>query len=496
MTKHISDSGDETSNNAQDVSQQGSDPSQMHEQRNPWLQIEKDFQASLPQDLKPGQRKGINVSSPSIFGAQHNCIEGQDFQSTLDMGNSLAKVSDMGSVIHASAQSGNMMPMGGFSKATLLKDVNVRSSANTEPLPANGAECLDVKPAQGLFKVVHGPLGSDGLPESVRLESLGDWDIENLPAGTILSAAADLPNGCELHDRAAFEAKFPIPNFLKFSDVHNCYVVTVMDASFYPLADSYNARLNTWKACAEAARSLADGEEGRWQSLHSAMQLQRDHHRNVSNGLRQQADSLAETLRQTIAMYASVACVEDEDDDSLCTRVNAALLEYARALKSSDALAFKMIGVKVPSMATEPVGEVKRYEVDRFGDKHQDEFGEYVLASDFDALVAQVITQGEVPPAEAILYQGEPGKLAVRLPHEPAPTGLGWNFHRKWELRRSAYSFEAMTARLESFAKLLETADVIIRHWINNETMRGFTLAASERFLEDYRRLNSPTESV
>ena len=494
MTKHFSDSDDQASNNPQDASQPGNDPSQLYEPRNYWSQIEKDFSASLPSDLKPGQRKGINVSSPSILGAQHNSTEGQDFQSILDMDNGLANLPDKGSVIPASAHSANMTPMGGFSKATLLKEVNVRSSASTESLPAYRVERLEEKPAQGLFKVVHGPLGSDGLPESVRLESLGDWDIENLPAGMILSAGASLPQGCVL-DREAFEAKFPIPKFLKFSEVQNCYVVTVMDSGFYPLADAYNARLNAWNACAEAAKSMAEGEEGRWKSLHGAMQLQRDHHRNVSNGLRQQAEALAAQLRQAIAMYMSVACVESEEDDSLCTSVETTLREYDRALKSSDVLAFKMIGVKVPSMASEPVGEVKRFEFDRFGDKHQDEFGPYVLASDFDALAAQVISQGKVFPAEAILYQGEPGKLAVRLPHEPAPTGLGWNFHRKWELRRSAYSMEALIARLDSLEKLLEIADIIIRNWMNNESM-GLTYGASERFIEDYRLLKLPTEGV
>jgi hypothetical protein len=421
MTKHFSDADDYPSESS---SQPGSDSSKIDELRNPWFQIEKDFEASLPSDLKPGQRRGINISSPSILGAQHNSIEGQDLQSTLDMGNSLANVSDMGAVIHASANSANAMPNGVFKKATLLKDVNVRSSASSDAQPVRQCD------QQGLFKVVHGTMGSDGLPEFVYLESLGDWDIENLPAGMVLTA--DLKQQAEL-------------------------------------------------------------EDGRWKSLHGAMQLQRDHHRNVSNGLRQQVETLSSLLRESVGMVRGVV---GNCDDELGDRIDAALLEGASALKTSDVLALQMIGVKLPSMASEPVGEVKRYDFDRFGDKHQDEFGPYVLASDFDALAAQVINQGEVPPAEAILYQGEPGKLAVRLPHEPAPTGLGWNFHRKWEMRRSAYSFETMTARLDSFAKLLGIADVIIRHWINNETMRGFTLAASERFIEDYRLLNLPAEGV
>lgn len=43
--------------------------------------------------------------------------------------------------------------------------------------------------SNGLFKVVHGPLGTDGLPIRVQIESLGDWDIENIADGTILYAA-------------------------------------------------------------------------------------------------------------------------------------------------------------------------------------------------------------------------------------------------------------------------------------------------------------------
>lgn len=34
-----------------------------------------------------------------------------------------------------------------------------------------------------LFEIKHGPLGSDGLPETVKVVSVGDWDIENFPDG-------------------------------------------------------------------------------------------------------------------------------------------------------------------------------------------------------------------------------------------------------------------------------------------------------------------------
>ena len=37
-----------------------------------------------------------------------------------------------------------------------------------------------------LFVLKHGPLGSDGMPVSHKFESLGDWDIENIPDGTKL----------------------------------------------------------------------------------------------------------------------------------------------------------------------------------------------------------------------------------------------------------------------------------------------------------------------
>lgn len=43
-----------------------------------------------------------------------------------------------------------------------------------------------------LFVLKHGPLGSDGMPVSHKFESLGDWDIENIPNGTKLGCFESL----------------------------------------------------------------------------------------------------------------------------------------------------------------------------------------------------------------------------------------------------------------------------------------------------------------
>lgn len=45
-----------------------------------------------------------------------------------------------------------------------------------------------------LFEIKHGPMGSDGLPETFKLVSLGDWDIENFPDGYQLGGFVDLTN--------------------------------------------------------------------------------------------------------------------------------------------------------------------------------------------------------------------------------------------------------------------------------------------------------------
>lgn len=45
---------------------------------------------------------------------------------------------------------------------------------------------------QALFVLKHGPLGSDGMPVSHKFESLGDWDIENIPNGTKLGCVESM----------------------------------------------------------------------------------------------------------------------------------------------------------------------------------------------------------------------------------------------------------------------------------------------------------------
>lgn len=115
------------------------------------------------------------------FSAQ----EEAQFQAMVDnmhIGNDHAKVADARDLWNAGKAFAASVPVSSMQRVSILKDVNVRSSASTEArLPATKA-C----PSQGLFTVKHGPLGTDGLPVSVQLESLGEWDIENLPDGTIL----------------------------------------------------------------------------------------------------------------------------------------------------------------------------------------------------------------------------------------------------------------------------------------------------------------------
>jgi hypothetical protein len=119
----------------------------------------------------------------SVFPGQ----EEAQFQAMLDsmhIGNDHAKVSDARDLWNAGKAFAASVPVNNMQRVSILKDVNVRYSASTEArLPATQA-C----PSQGLFKVKHGPLGTDGLPIRVQLESLGDWDIENIPDGTILYA--------------------------------------------------------------------------------------------------------------------------------------------------------------------------------------------------------------------------------------------------------------------------------------------------------------------
>lgn len=51
------------------------------------------------------------------------------------------------------------------------------------------AELAAMRGAAPVLEVVHGPLGSDGAPEWVKVVTLGEFDIEHLPNGMQLYAA-------------------------------------------------------------------------------------------------------------------------------------------------------------------------------------------------------------------------------------------------------------------------------------------------------------------
>jgi hypothetical protein len=106
----------------------------------------------------------------------------QDHVDSMHIGNDHAKVSDARDLWNAGKAFAANAPANSMQRVSILKDVNVRSAASTEALLPTTKAC----PSNGLFKVVHGPLGTDGLPMDVRIESLGDWDIENIEHGTIL----------------------------------------------------------------------------------------------------------------------------------------------------------------------------------------------------------------------------------------------------------------------------------------------------------------------
>lgn len=117
-----------------------------------------------------------------------NVFAGQEeaaFQAMVDnlrIGNDNAKVSDARDLWIAAREYSASVAPAGMERVSVLKESNVTYSASS------GAQVNveQAKPSQGLFKVVHGPLGSDGLPIYVQIESLGAWEIENIPAGTIL----------------------------------------------------------------------------------------------------------------------------------------------------------------------------------------------------------------------------------------------------------------------------------------------------------------------
>lgn len=370
--------------------------------------------------------------------------------------------------------------MGGMRKTTILKDVNVRASSSTE-INFRG---MAPNPAAGLFKVVHGPLGTDGLPVHVRLESLGEWDIENLPAGMILSADARLPKGHDLDERVAFEREFPPHESVAYSEKYSCYMSTRSDAHFDTEAERQTARWEVWQSRTATAKRKSDCQEGNWKILHTVMQQQRNHHRSVADMLRLSLSQLNSLMIESVGMVRGVV---GNCDDELADRIDSALVTSASVLKSSDAAAaMTRVGVVLPEFTGQPENSVMRFEFDRFGDKKLSDTGQYVLATDFDKLAAQVIVQGKVPPADAILYQGQPGNVALLFPDQPAPAGFGWSVVRKWELRRSAYSFEAMTTRMAVLDDLLARANEIIGH-NNSRIVRGMHSDQTEKFLKDYR---------
>lgn len=424
--------------------------------------------------------------------SKNNGAEGQDFQAILDTmhkGNDLAVMAGNGAAIHPSSHFGNSVPMGGMGKTSILKEVNVRASASTEAKFPGQAP----NPTAGLFKVVHGPLGTDGLPVHVRLESLGEWDIENLPAGMILSADARLPKGFDLHERTAFEREFPPHEYVVFSEEYSRYISTRSDAHFDQAAEMHTARWEVWQSRTATAKRQSAREEGSWKILHGAMQLQRNHHRSVADMLRLSLSQLNSLMIESVGMVRGVV---GNCDDELADRIDEALVTSASVLKSSDAAAaMARVGVVLPEFAGQPENTVKRYEFDRFGDKKLSDTGQYVSAADFDKLAAQVIVQGKVPPADAILYHGQPGNVALLFPDQPAPSGFGWSVVRRWELRRSAYSFEAMTARMAVLEGLLARGEEIIKFYMGFE-IKGPLHSQSEEFVKDYRAAQLPVDGV
>lgn len=419
--------------------------------------------------------------------------EEQAFLAVVDsmhLGNDHAKVDDARQLWNAGKHFAATAPMGGMGKTSILKDVNVRTSASTEARLSGQAP----NPPAGLFKVVHGPLGTDGLPVHVRLESLGEWDIENLPAGMILSAEARLPKGFEQDERAAFEREFTPPEYVEYSDKHSRYISTRSDAHFDQAAEMQTARWEVWQSRTATAQCQSAREQDSWKILHGAMQLQRNHHRSVADMLRLSLSQLNSLMIESVGMVRGVV---GNCDDELADRIDAALVTSARVLKSSDAAAaMARVGVVLPELAGHPENTVKRYEFDRFGDKKLSDTGQYVLASDYDKLAAQVIVQGKVPPADAILYHGQPGNVALLFPDQPAPSGFGWSVLRKWELRRSAYSFEAMTARMSVLEGLLERAEELVTYYKGFEEIKGPLVSKSEKFIEDCRATKQPVEGV
>lgn len=351
------------------------------------------------------------------------------------------------------AENAQFAPM---EKVSILKEVNVRASASSEAVL---------------------PVGFGG----------------NSAHAGFCKALSDAVLQASEADRAAFEGVFPPSVHLEFNEETHLYqaidpeakslreITGNQDSVLKAAAELQNARWAGWNA-----RDLFIAEKTRdvdhWKTLHGAMKLQRDHHRNVSNALR-----TIHRANTALLQEAAEATRANSDSVSLADRIDNAIRQDAREMLSSDALALKAIGAHVPSMTSSEAAKVKRFEFDRFGDVHEDEFGLYVKASDFDALVAQLIHQSEIPPVEAILYEGLRGTNLLQYPDEPAPTKLGGGRVRRTELRRSAFSFETLTSRLAAYESLLASADEIIRGCVSGERPAGASYDKIQKFHDDYQ---------
>lgn len=347
-------------------------------------------------------------------------------------------------------------PVDSMEKVSILKEVNVRASASSGAvLPGAGAQ---------------------NEPEEIR-KALADAILQATEA-----------------DRVAFEGFFPPSVLVEFDDETKLY--RAIDPSKTPEWNISNGdHSSAFKSAVEGQNAcwigwIANGlnisekleSSDKWKTLHICMTLQRDHHRNVSTALRKMYLSNIELLQEVVEVIRT-----EPDLVPLTLRINSAVQEGARGMLSGDALALKGMGANMPWMTSDEAMQVKRLEFDRFGDAHEDEFGLYVRASDFDALVAQLIHQGEIQPVEAVMYLGLRGNTLLQFPDEPAPTNMGSGRIRKIELRRSAHSFETLTARLAAYEGLLATADDLIRGYASGEVPAGASSAKIQKFNEDYQ---------
>jgi hypothetical protein len=123
---------------------------------------------------------GSKAMSKEFSGEEERAF--QDQVDSMHIGNDHSKVSDARDLWNAGKAFAASMPVNNMKRVSILKEVNVRTAASSEGRLLSNQAC----PSQGLFKVVYGPLGSDGVPIDVKIVSLGDWDIENIADGTIL----------------------------------------------------------------------------------------------------------------------------------------------------------------------------------------------------------------------------------------------------------------------------------------------------------------------